>query len=52
MTMREQKCSQICEQMFTFSELIFFRDAIKYTVYHQYKKNIEKTVVVPYNSVR
>ncbi len=26
MTMREQKCSQICEQMFNFSESIFFRD--------------------------
>ena len=29
-------------------------DAIKYTVYHQYKTNIDKnkTVVIPYHSVK
>ena len=29
-------------------------DAIKYTVYHQFKKHIDKnkTVVIPYNSVK
>jgi len=27
MTMREQKCSQICEQMFNFSEFFFFRES-------------------------